>query len=75
MRPKHPKPDLEKVLREAEAKNWRVILGGKYWKIYCPCDGKHKKSVHLSPSDPNYKKNLLGQLMRATCWSKVEGKE
>lgn len=26
--------------------------------------------MHLSPSDPNYVRNLLGQLSRATCWNK-----
>jgi hypothetical protein len=38
--------------------------------MYCPkkC-GKHIKTMHLSPSDPNYARNVLGQLRRATCWN------
>jgi hypothetical protein len=35
--------------------------------MWCPC-GKHWKTVKLTPSDPNYVRNLLGQLRRATCW-------
>jgi len=30
------------------------------------------KTVKLTPSDPNYLRNLLGQLGRATCWNKEE---
>jgi hypothetical protein len=26
------------------------------------------KTMKLTPSDPNYIRNLLGQLRRATCW-------
>jgi hypothetical protein len=35
---------------------------------YCPCPEKHKKSVSTTPSDPNYMRNLLGELKRKTCW-------
>ncbi len=34
----------------------------------CPCPDMHLKTVHLTPSDPNYVRNLVGQLRRATCW-------
>jgi hypothetical protein len=36
--------------------------------MWCLCPAKHMKTVHLTPSDPNYVRNLLGQLKRATCW-------
>ena len=65
-------PDLGKELREirkeAEQQGWRVTRGKRYWKLRCPCNEKHKKSMSLTPSDPNYVKNLLGELRRATCW-------
>jgi hypothetical protein len=67
-RPKHPDKDLEPVLKEAESQNWIVTKGKKYFKMKCPCPDKHSKTVHLSPSDPKYRKNLLAQLLRATCW-------
>jgi len=60
--------ELEAIRKEAERKNWRVERGKRYWKMYCPCPEKHKKSMSLTPSNPNYVKNLLGQLIRATCW-------
>lgn len=69
-RPKHPKKELEAVLSEAERKGWRVDKGKKYFKMWCPCAAKHLKTVKISPSDPNYKQQLLGQLGRATCWEK-----
>ncbi|MCO5971728.1 hypothetical protein [Actinoallomurus soli] len=71
-RPRHPKSDLEAVLKEAEKKGWRVEKGRRYYKMYCPCETKHLKTVKLTPSDRNYLTNLLGQLKRATCWEKEE---
>lgn len=73
VRPRHPKKDLEQVLKAAEEQGWRVERGGRYYTMYCPCDEKHKKTVKLTPSDPNYRQNLLGQLRRATCWKDLEG--
>jgi len=35
--------------------------------MLCRC-GWHQKSVHLTSSDPDYRRHLLGQLRRATCW-------
>lgn len=67
-RPRHPKKELEAVLREAESQKWVVSKAKKYFKMRCPCDEKHSKTVHLSPSDPNYLRNLIGHLLRTTCW-------
>jgi hypothetical protein len=67
-RPKHPRKDLEAVLRAAEGKGWRVIKGKGYYRMLCPCGRGTRKSVHLTPSDPDYRRHLLGQPRRATCW-------
>ena len=56
------------MLRSLERQNWRVVLGGKYFKAYCPCPLKHLKTIKLTPSSPGYRRNLVGQLKRATCW-------
>jgi hypothetical protein len=56
------------VLREAEGRGWRVERRKKYYKMYCPCEAKHFKTVQITPSGANYLKDLLGQLRRATCW-------
>lgn len=66
----HPDKDLRSVLQAAAEKGWSVERGKKYFKMKCPCADKHAKTVKISPSDPNYLKNLLGQLRRATCWEK-----
>ncbi|MEY2468867.1 MAG: hypothetical protein QOF21_1565 [Actinomycetota bacterium] len=51
----------------AEARGWRVVKA-TYFKMYCPCRGRHMKTVHLTPSDPNYRRNLIGYLGRLDCW-------
>lgn len=66
-RPKHQRPELEAVLRAAEQQGWRVVKG-RYFKMYCPCVDKHIKTVKLTPSGANYRQNLIGQLLRSTCW-------
>lgn len=66
-RPRHPDKDLEQVLRSLELCGWRVERGSRYYRAYCPC-GTHKKTVHLTPSDPRYRRNLVGWLRRETCW-------
>jgi len=67
VRPRHPVKELEEVLDQAEDQGWTVDKGKKYFMMKCPC-GLHMKTVHLTPSGNNYKRNLLGQLRRATCW-------
>jgi hypothetical protein len=66
-RPRHSRPELEAVLAEAERKGWRVNRGKKYYMMLCPC-GHHMKTVKLTPSGRDYKRNLVKQLIRATCW-------
>ncbi|KJE24861.1 hypothetical protein FF36_00868 [Frankia torreyi] len=69
-RSRHPIKELEAFLRQAESQSWRVEKGKKYFKIYCPC-GEHKHTVHLTPSDPRYEKNLRGHLKSRTCWEEA----
>jgi len=61
---------LNLKLKEAGDKGWRIEKRKKYFKILCPNPCKCWKTVHLGPSDPNYLRNLLGQLRRATCWDR-----
>jgi hypothetical protein len=69
-RPRHPVKELESVLQEAEARGWRVTKKPKgYFKLWCPCEAKHRKTVHLTPSDPNYERNLRAWLRRQPCWT------
>ncbi|TDH54158.1 ABC transporter ATP-binding protein [Mycobacterium eburneum] len=68
-RPKHPKKELERVLREAEAKDWRIEKRPNgYFKMKCPCEQMHIKTVRISPSNPYYENQLRAQLLPATCW-------
>lgn len=77
-RPRHPNKELEAVLREAESrpKPWRVSKGKKYFKLWCACEAKHRRTVHLTPSDPHYERNLRQWLERQPCWNaKEEGEQ
>ncbi len=67
-RPRHTVKELEALLQEAESRGWRVTRDKKYFKLWCPCPGKHRKTVHLTPSDPNYERNLRAWLKRQPCW-------
>ena len=69
-RAKHPKKELEAVLKEAERKGWRVTRGKLYYKMWCPRECKCFKTVKLSPSGSHYRTNLLNFLNGSTCWSK-----
>lgn len=66
-RPRHPDKDLERLLKDAEAQGWRVEKGSGYFHLWCPCEDKHKSSVHLTPKK-HYAKNLRKKLLRWTCW-------
>jgi hypothetical protein len=68
-RPKHTDKDFEALLCSLERQHWRVPPPTRtgYYKVYCPC-GKHLKTIHLSPSDPRYLRNLMGWLKRTKCW-------
>lgn len=71
-RPRHPDKDLEAVLRSAEKQDWTVTKRPRgYFKMKCPCDEGHAKTVHLSPSNPKYHLQLVNQLKRSTCWREV----
>lgn len=68
-RSRHPDKDLEALLKEAESKGWQVTKSKRYYKIRCKCGSPtHKRTVHLTPSDPNYERNLRGWLKRTGCW-------
>ena len=71
-RPKHPRKELETIIREAEARGWGVTKGKGYFRMLCPC-GQHKKWVALTPSDPRYGTNLGKWLARQSCWEGGEG--
>jgi hypothetical protein len=67
-RPRHPRKELEALLRDAEAQGWRVTRDRLYFKLRCPCAGKHFTTVHLTPSNPRYQLNKRRWLVRRTCW-------
>lgn len=71
-RPRHPKPELEKILKQMEALECRVDKPGTYFRCRCPC-GKHTTRVHLSPSNPHHGKQRLQHVRSWNCFQKKEG--
>lgn len=67
-RPRHPKPELEALIKDAEKQGWRVTKRKKYYMARCPCDNKCQETVHLSPSDPNYARNKRGKMAKCDEW-------
>lgn len=68
----HPKKELQEVLLRFDDQGWRIDNPPKYYKAYCPCSEKHKHTIHLSPSNPNYGKDLLRWLQRQPCYDKTK---
>jgi hypothetical protein len=68
-RSRHPKKELEDACREIEAAGWTVTRNAGYFRARCSC-GQHSRSIHLSPSDPAYGRNLLRWCSRQPCWPK-----
>lgn len=66
----HPKPHLQALLMLFHKQGWRVIDPPTYYKVYCPCALRHKTTVHLTPSDPNYALNKRKWLERQPCYKK-----
>lgn len=62
---KHPRKDLEAVLVEFAAHGWPIVNPPKYYQVLCPC-GVHYRWIHLTPSNPNYGKEVLRWAQR-TC--------
>lgn len=61
--------EREKLLKDLENRGWRITKGKNgYYRVWCPCPGKHQTGVHLTPSDPNYWKHrraYIGGLCKA----------
>lgn len=70
---RHPRKDLQMLLIEFDEEKWRIKNPPTYYKVYCPCPTKHKTMVHLTPSDPNYKKNKQAWLHRQECYKGKHG--
>ena len=50
---RHPRKDLEAILREFDRMGWRIIETKKYYRLQCPC-GLHQRWFHLTPSGSTY---------------------
>jgi len=72
-RPRHEDPDYERLLCEAEKRNWRITRDAGYFKCLCPCDDKHWVSVVLTPSKQRTLMNTRKNFERKSCWKEETG--
>jgi hypothetical protein len=63
---RHPRKELQDVLVAFHEASWRVEDSGTYYRVKCPC-GNHQRSIHLSPSNPNYGREALRWMRRQPC--------
>jgi hypothetical protein len=63
---KHPRKDLEEVLVIFYEAGWLIEDSGRYHRVKCPC-GEHQRSIHLTPSNPDYGRQALNWLRRQAC--------
>lgn len=65
---KHSRPELQTLLVSLDANGWRIQDPPTYYKAWCPCEGKHWTTIHLTPSNPNYALNKRKWLERQPCY-------
>lgn len=63
--------EIKDVVEQITAHGWSEVPGKNYRKFRCRC-GAHTKTIHQSPSDPNYFRNLKGWFRRQDCWEEGE---
>lgn len=64
---RHKDDAVQRILEQFDELGWTITDQSTYYKAFCPCPSKHKRWVHLTPSDPNYAKNLAAWLRRQPC--------
>jgi hypothetical protein len=69
---KHIKKDLELVLALLDRHGYKILNPPKYYTVRCPC-GQHQRQVHLTPSNPNYGKEVIKWARKLNCWRDDEG--
>lgn len=66
--------DTRELIREFERAGWKVVYRKNgYPRVLCPC-GKHQRSIHKTPSNPNYGKDALQWLRRQSCYQEGRGR-
>jgi hypothetical protein len=71
-RQRHQDKDIEALCRDLEARSWSIDTDRrKYWMAKCPCSGKHKTMIHMTP-DKNYVNHKRQWLKHHTCWEEAE---
>lgn len=69
---RHQDKDLEKVVGLLHRHGYKILDPPKYYTVRCRC-GLHQRQVHLTPSNPNYGKEVIRWARRHRCWLDDEG--
>lgn len=73
----HPRKELQALLVEFHEQGWTILDPPKYYKMRCACPAKHKTTLHLTPSNPDYELNKRKWLRRQSCYTEaiIENRE
>lgn len=67
----HGNDGYEKLLRSLERQQWKVVHSKSgHYKVYCPCDEEHRKTLPATPSSSRSLIKIITQLKNYTCWEK-----
>lgn len=68
-RDRHTDPGYEKLLQDAEKRDWIVWRDDGYFKCLCPCADEHWVGVVLTPSGGRTFMNTRKKFERTPCWT------
>jgi hypothetical protein len=66
----HPNKELQLFLLELHLSGWRIVNPPKYYQALCKCPGKHRTTIHLTPSGRYYLNNKRQHLTNTTCFKR-----
>jgi hypothetical protein len=66
---RHPNKEIQQLLFELHLSDWIIENPPKYYKALCTCPGKHRTTIHITPSGRYYLNNKRKYLVRTTCFT------
>lgn len=61
--------NVDNLLRECEARGWRVRRGGHGYVARCPADCRCQISIAKTPGGWRYLRNVVAELKRCRAWN------
>ena len=68
---RHPNKELQLFLFELHLSGWIIENPPKYYKAFCTCRGKHRTTIHLTPSGRYCANHKRQHLYNTTCFMRA----